>query len=130
MTKSWKKGRCHCGAIRWEAELGDEIVADACNCSMCQRMGFLHVIIPQSRFRLVAGEDRLTEYTFNTGVAKHLFCSVCGVKSFYVPRSNPDGYSLNLRCMDQRQFKSVEIRPFDGQNWEESAAALAHLSKD
>lgn len=130
MTKGWKKGRCHCGAVRWEAELGEEIVADACNCSMCQRMGFLHVIIPQSRFRLIAGEDRLTEYTFNTGVARHLFCSDCGVKSFYVPRSNPDGYSLNLRCMDQGQFKSVEIRPFDGQNWEESAGAIAHLSKD
>lgn len=130
VTKSWKKGRCHCGAVRWEAELAEEIVADACNCSMCQRSGFLHVIIPRLRFRLIAGEDRLTEYTFNTGVARHLFCSDCGVKSFYVPRSNPDGYSLNLRCMGQGQFKSVEIRPFDGRNWEENAGAIAHLSKD
>lgn len=130
MTKSWKKGGCHCGAVKWEAETDDNVIADACNCSMCQRSGFLHVIIPQSRFRLIAGADTLTEYTFNTRVARHLFCSACGVKSYYVPRSNPDGYSLNLRCMNQAQFKSVEIRPFDGRNWEESAGSLAHLSKE
>jgi len=91
--------------------------------------GFLHVIVPATRFRLLRGESQLTEYTFNTGAAKHLFCRVCGVKSFYVPRSNPDGFSLNLRCMDQSQFRSVEIRLFDGRNWEQNAASLAHLSK-
>jgi hypothetical protein len=130
MTRSWKKGGCHCGAVQWEGETADDVVADTCNCSMCRRTGFLHIIIPQSRFRLLSGEDRLAEYKFNTGVARHLFCSVCGVKSFYVPRSNPDGYSLNLRCMDRSQFKSVAIRAFDSQNWEDAAGALAHLSKD
>lgn len=130
MTRSWKKGGCHCGAVRFEAETDDAVVIDACNCSMCEKVGFLHLIVPASRFRLLAGEDQLTEYRFNTGVARHLFCKACGVKSFYVPRSNPDGFSLNLRCMDETQFASIEIRSFDGQNWETNADALRHLSED
>jgi hypothetical protein len=130
MTRSWKKGGCHCGAVRWEAETDDEVVVDACNCSICAMTGFLHVIVPASRFRLLAGSEALTTYMFNTGVAKHLFCKACGIKSFYVPRSNPDGYSLNLNCMDRAAFRSIEIRPFDGQNWEANAAALAQLSRD
>lgn len=130
MSRSWKSGACHCGSVQWEAELDDAVVADACNCSVCDMTGFLHVIVPASRFRLLAGQDQLTEYMFNTGVAKHLFCRRCGVKSFYIPRSNPDGYSLNLRCMDRTQFSSVEVRPFDGRNWEANAAALAHLSRE
>jgi hypothetical protein len=130
MDRTWREGGCHCGAVRWEAELPTEITAEACNCSMCARTGFLHVIAPAARFRLLSGADRLVEYRFNTGVARHLFCRTCGVKSFYVPRSNPDGYSLNLNCMDQKAFKSVTVRPFDGQNWQANAAALAHLSKE
>ncbi len=125
-----KKGGCHCGAVVWEADLPDAIVADECNCSMCIAVGYQHVIVPRSKFRLISGEENLTEYLFNTGVAKHWFCKICGVKSFYVPRSNPDGYSLNLRCMDPAQFSSIEIVPFDGQNWEENAGKLAHLSKE
>jgi hypothetical protein len=130
MTRSWKKGGCHCGAVRWEAETDDDVVVDACNCSICSMTGFLHLIVPASRFRLLSAPEALSTYTFNTGVAKHHFCKVCGVKSFYVPRSNPDGYSLNLNCMDRNAFKSVEVRAFDGRNWEANAAALAHLSKE
>ncbi len=92
--------------------------------------GFLHLIVPGSRFRLLTNPAALQTYAFNTGVAKHLFCRTCGVKSFYVPRSNPDGYSLNLNCMDRAQFRSIEIRAFDGRNWEENAAGLAHLSQE
>ncbi|WP_375203925.1 GFA family protein [Hyphococcus sp.] len=124
-----KTGRCHCGAVTWEAALPDEIVADECNCSMCEMVGFLHVIVPRSKFKLLTGDDHLTEYRFNTGTARHWFCKTCGVKSFYIPRSNPDGYALNLRCMDRSQFAKIEIRPFDGQNWEANASKLAHLSK-
>lgn len=130
MTKSWKKGGCHCGAVAWEAETDDDVVINECNCSMCQMVGFQHLIVPKSNFRLIKSVDQLTEYKFNTGVAKHYFCKVCGVKSFYVPRSNPDGYSLNLRCMDSSQFSKIDIRPFDGQHWEANAGKLAHLSKD
>jgi hypothetical protein len=128
--KSWRQGGCHCGAVKWEALLPDAIVADACNCSICAMTGFIHVIVPKSRFRLLTEDAPLSEYAFNTGVARHLFCKRCGIKSFYVPRSNPDGYSLNLNCMPAGQFRSVEVRPFDGRNWEASASRLAHLSKD
>ncbi|MBL4618542.1 MAG: GFA family protein [Marinicaulis sp.] len=130
MTTVWKTGGCHCGAVKWEADVSDDVVADECNCSMCSMVGYYHVIVPASHFRLLMGEDHLTEYGFNTGVARHLFCKHCGVKSFYVPRSNPDGYSLNLRCMKKDQFTSIKTRPFDGQNWEANASKLAHLSKD
>ena len=130
MSRSWKQGGCHCGAVSWEADVNDTITADACNCSICAMTGYLHVIIPAAQFRLLKGEDQLTEYTFNTGAAKHLFCKNCGVKSFYVPRSHPDGYSLNLNCMDRAQFAKVEIRKFDGQNWEESAGKLDGFPSD
>lgn len=130
MTRSWKKGGCHCGAVAWEAETDDDVIVDACNCSICAMTGFLHLIVPASRFRLLTEAEALSAYTFNTGVAKHLFCKTCGVKSFYVPRSNPDGFSLNLNCMDRAQFRSVDVRVFDGQNWEANAASLAHLSAE
>jgi hypothetical protein len=90
-----------------------------CNCSICSKSGFLHLIVPKSQFRLLQGEDALTTYTFNTGAAKHLFCSTCGIKSFYVPRSHPDGYSVNARCLDPGTVEAMEIAPFDGRNWEE-----------
>lgn len=127
--RSPKQGGCHCGAVAWEADLPDEVHALVCNCSICDRIGFEHVIVPAAHFRLLRGEAALTRYTFNTGVAQHLFCRVCGVKSHYIPRSNPDGVSLNLRCMDQAQFRAITKAPLDGQNWEESAAKLGHLSK-
>ena len=90
--------------------------------------GFQHLIVPGSRFRLLAGADALTEYTFNTGVARHLFCRRCGVKSFYVPRSNPDGFSVNARCLDAGTITALTVEPFDGRNWETSAGVLRHLS--
>ncbi|GAB4530618.1 MAG: GFA family protein [Parvularculaceae bacterium] len=126
----WKRGACHCGAVVFEAKLPDRAVADECNCSICHRTGFLHLIVPKARFRLLSGGEQLTTYTFNTGVAKHTFCKICGVKAFYTPRSNPDGVSVNLRCLDQEDFTEIEIRPFDGRNWEANAAKLKHLSEE
>jgi hypothetical protein len=96
---------------------------------MCEKVGFVHVIVPESRFRLTAGEDALALYTFNTGVAQHLFSRVCGVKSFYRPRSNPDGWSVNARCLDSADDLNISIFAFDGRNWEANAASLAHLSQ-
>ena len=123
-------GGCHCGAVRFEVEAPGRVTVSECNCSICVMTGFLHLIVPANRFRLLRGADRLTTYTFNTGVARHLFCRRCGVKSFYVPRSNPDGYSVNVRCLDRSTIEHVDVEPFDGQHWEQSAAALAHLSRD
>jgi hypothetical protein len=127
---SWRGGGCHCGAVRFEVSLPDEVEAQTCTCSMCSMTGFVHVITPESRFRLLQGADRLTTYTFNTGVAKHLFCSACGVKSFYRPRSNPDGWSVNARCLDEATRPTLALTEFDGRNWEQHAGDLAHLSKE
>ena len=124
------RGGCHCGDVAFEVEAPARLTVQDCNCSMCSMTGYLHLIVPASRFRLLRGGDRLTAYTFNTGVARHLFCRRCGIKSFYVPRSNPDGYSVNARCLDRSTIVDLQIEPFDGRNWEQSAAALAHLSRE
>jgi hypothetical protein len=124
----WRAGGCHCQTVRFEAALPDEVEAQDCNCSICAMTGFIHIIVPDSRFRLLAGADRLTEYRFNTGAARHLFCSVCGVKAFYRPRSNPDGWSVNARCLDAQEALSLTVTAFDGRDWEHHGAALAHLS--
>ena len=123
-------GGCHCGAVRFEVDASEPIEALDCNCSMCIRTGFLHLIVPQSRFRLLSGKESLQNYTFNTGVAKHLFCKTCGVKSFYVPRSNPDGYSVNVRCVDGYPDLAVKASAFDGRHWETAGPSLSLLSKD
>ena len=126
----WRGGGCHCGAVRFEAALADEVEAQTCTCSICTMTGFVHVIVPTSRFRLIQGTDSLTTYTFNTGIARHLFCSACGVKSFYRPRSNPDGWSLNARCLDAADRPAFKVSEFDGANWEAHADDLAHLSQE
>ena len=126
----WRGGGCHCGAVRFEAALPTVVEAQSCNCSICARTGFVHVIVPESRFRLLQGAGRLTTYAFNTGVARHLFCSTCGVKSFYRPRSNPDGWSVNARCLDDAADLEIRIEAFDGRNWEANAQSLAHLSRE
>jgi hypothetical protein len=127
---TWQAGGCHCGGVRFEVGLGEVVEAQSCNCSMCAKTGFIHIIVPESRFRITKGAERLSEYTFNTRVAKHLFCSECGVKSFYRPRSNPDGWSVNARCLDTTEGLDLRIEAFDGQNWEANAGGLAHLSKE
>ena len=123
------KGGCHCGAVRFEIEAAQELNVNECNCSICSKSGYLHLIVPKSKFKLVTGQDSLTEYTFNTGEARHLFCRICGIKSFYVPRSNPDGYSINARCLEPAP-ELIKISQFDGVNWEQHAYKLKHLSKD
>lgn len=125
-----RAGGCHCGAVRFEAALPAVVEAQSCNCSMCARTGYVHVIVPESRFRLLQGADQITTYTFNTGVARHTFCKVCGIKSFYRPRSNPDGWSVNARCLDSVEGLDIRIEAFDGQNWEAHGASLAHLSRE
>jgi hypothetical protein len=131
MSDEWVKhaGGCHCGRVRFEVFAPAEIEVSECNCSICGRSGFLHLIVPKSRFKLLQGSEVLSTYSFNTGVARHLFCKICGIKSFYVPRSNPDGYSVNVRCLDAGTIKKISVTPFDGQNWEAHCAELVQLSK-
>ena len=128
MEKVTHRGGCHCGAVRFEVRAPVTVNAQRCNCSVCAKTAFLHLIVPGADFRLVQGEAALATYTFNTGVARHTFCRTCGVKSFYVPRSNPDGFSVNLRCLDEGTVERVLFEDFDGQNWERGGAGLAHLS--
>lgn len=111
-------GGCHCGRVRFEIQAPAAIEVSDCNCTICAKSGYLHLIVPQSRFRLLSGGDSLTSYQFNTGTAKHLFCSICGVKSFYVPRSHPDGYSVNARCLDEGTVTAMRVELIDGKNWE------------
>ena len=115
--------------MRFEVDAPQRIACQECNCSICTKSGHLHLIVPKSRFRLVHGEAALTTYTFNTGVAQHYFCATCGVKPFYVPRSNPDGIDVNVRCLDEIPGDLV-IERFDGRNWEQHAHKLAHLSAE
>ena len=122
------KGGCHCGAIRFEVDAPEDIEATRCNCSICRMTGFLHLIVPADRFRLTHGEHSYNTYTFNTGVARHHFCRRCGVKSFYVPRSHPEGISVNVQCLDPDTIRSVTITDFDGRNWEDNIAKLSPLS--
>ena len=117
------QGGCHCGAVRYEAELSEAPVdALDCNCSVCRMTGFLHVMVPHDRFDLLAGRDALHSYRFGSGAAEHLFCRYCGVKSFYQPRSHPDAWSLNANCLDTPVELTIER--FDGANWEQAKANL------
>ncbi len=122
------RGGCHCGRVTFEVEAPPTIDALDCNCSICRMTGFLHLIVPLARFRLLSGAEALAEYRFNTGVARHRFCAVCGIKSFYVPRSNPDGIDVNVRCLDSATIVSVRISPFDDADREAGTAAILHLS--
>jgi len=116
-------GGCHCGRVRYEVRAPAVIEVTDCNCSICGMAGFLHLIVPADRFHLLAGADTLAEYRFNTGTARHLFCSVCGIKSFYVPRSHPDGFSVNARCLDPGTVTAMQVSPFDGREWERNHPA-------
>ena len=116
-------GGCHCGRVRFEVTAPAHLEVSECNCSMCSRTGYLHLIVPKSRFRLLRGEESLTLYQFNTRTAKHFFCSTCGIKSFYVPRSHPGGYSVNARCLDEGTVAGMTVKKIDGRNWEQHYAA-------
>lgn len=116
-------GGCHCGAVRFKVVV-EKYQVDECNCSICKKKGFLHLIVPRNKFTLLKGEEVLTTYTFNTGVAKHKFCKICGVHSFYVPRSHPDCIDVNLRCLDGNPISDFEVTPFDGANWEQNIQNL------
>ena len=123
------EGHCHCGAVRYRVRLHDPATAHRCNCSICVATGFIGIIVPADAFELVAGREALSEYRYNTGVARHWFCATCGVKSFYKPRSNPDGYNINFNCLDLEADHRVRVHDFDGRNWEANAHTIRHLSR-
>jgi len=111
------EGGCHCGRVRFRVT-GDLSRVTYCNCSICAKKGFLHLIVPQDQFELISGKDDLTTYQFNTKVAKHTFCKHCGMHPFYVPRSDPDKIDVNVRCLDGVDLDAFSVKTFDGKNWE------------
>ena len=120
-------GGCHCGAVKVEVQLSKQMIAHQCNCSICTKSGYIHLIVAAQDFRLLSGKEKLSDYRFNTGTARHLFCSQCGIKSFYVPRSHPDGFSVNANCLDLPGEVVVTVEAFDCQNWELKVEALVQL---
>ncbi len=119
------EGGCHCGAVRFRVMANpDQDQVEDCNCSICRKKGFLHLIVPPERFTLMQGDTALTTYTFNTGIAKHLFCKHCGIHAFYRPRSHPDMFDVNLRCLDENVLSQFRIVPFDGVHWEDNVNQL------
>jgi hypothetical protein len=118
-------GQCHCAAVRFRFTLSSsDVELLDCNCSMCSRFGYLHLIVPHRDFELLTPRDALASYRFGTGAAEHLFCRLCGVKPFYQPRSHPDAWSVNWRCLDDGHGLTPTIVPFDGRNWEAARALL------
>lgn len=124
MVDAVHRGGCHCHAVRFEITAPAEIEVIDCNCTLCTMTAFEHWIVRAAQFRLLTDPAALSEYRFNTGVARHLFCSRCGIKSYYRPRSHPEDYSVNLRCVDPGSFRVIKRRPFNGQQWESSIAGL------
>ena len=122
------KGGCHCGRVTFEVQAAANINADQCNCSICRMSGYLHLIVPKNDFHLLSGEAALETYRFNSHVAEHYFCKYCGIKSFYVPRSHPDGISVNTNCLVRDTIDSITITPFDGENWEKNIHKLSPLN--
>ena len=121
-------GSCHCGSIRFSVQAEEHLEVERCNCSICSKSGYLHLIVPLRKFKLISGKEHLSTYTFGSGIAKHTFCKNCGVKPFYTPRSNPDGIDININCLDT-PIRHKTIVDFDGQNWEKNAHTLAHKSR-
>lgn len=121
----WMEGGCHCGAVRFRVRAARDLDVLDCNCSMCSKSGYLHLIVHARDFELLAAASALEEYRFGTETARHLFCRRCGIKSFYVPRSHPEGFSVNARCLDEGQVRSIRVRPYDGRNWEAARERLA-----
>ena len=118
------EGGCHCRAVRFEAAVAEPVAVLDCNCSICSMTGFRHLIVAHDDFRLLQGEEALSRYRFGTLAAEHLFCRICGIKSFYQPRSHPGAYSVNFRCLDPGHGLEPAVRQFDGRNWEQARAAL------
>ena len=125
-----RSGGCHCGRVRFEVDAPARLAVLDCTCSICRMSGFLHLIVPASRFRLLRGEEALADYRFGTGTARHRFCRHCGIKSFYVPRSHPDGIDVNARCLDGVAPADLDVSVFDDDDREAATAAIAHLSSD
>lgn len=113
------EGGCHCGAVRFRVVVADDQEIIDCNCSICTKKGILHFIVPEQHFAVLRGEEALAVYTFNTGTARHMFCRTCGIHPFYRPRSHPDSWDVNVRCLDDVGVVAhFAVKVFDGRSWD------------
>lgn len=117
-------GGCHCGTVRFEFIAPSKMDVTECNCSKCAMTGYLHIFVPQEDFKITSGETDISTYTFGTHAAKHMFCRICGIKSFYIPRSHPESYSVNYNCLTPGTLEIKTRIPFDGQNWDQNISDL------
>ncbi|CAL4075484.1 unnamed protein product, partial [Meganyctiphanes norvegica] len=121
-------GGCHCGAVRFEVQAAPVLNVIECNCSICRKKQNLHFIVPAQHFKLIKGHQAIKTYSFNTHSAKHNFCGTCGVQSFYIPRSNIDGYGIVPHCLDEGTVRKIKMEKFDGKHWEESIKKHEHIT--
>jgi hypothetical protein len=108
-------GGCHCGEVTFKFCSEESVEIWKCNCSICTLLDYQHFFVEHDDFKIIKGNEQLSEYSFGTQKAKHLFCTNCGVKSFYQPRSHPDSYSINLKCVEAPP-KIKNTVYFDGKN--------------
>ncbi len=118
------EGGCHCLRVRFRVRIEGPRKALLCNCSICDKKAFVHLIVEGNAFELLAGAEHLAHYRFNTGTADHLFCKVCGMHPFYRPRSHPEGWDVNVRCLDDAPLDTFRIETFDGRNWEANVGSI------
>lgn len=121
------KGGCHCGSVRFEVQAPPVLAVIDCNCSICVKKQNRHFIVSHDSFKLIKGHDSMKTYSFGSHQAKHYFCVKCGVQSFYIPRSNPDGYGIAAHCLDEGTVKKVKVEKFNGKQWEEGIKKSAHI---
>lgn len=114
------QGACHCGRVTFELRAKLATVMD-CNCSICRRRGALWHGASDATLRITSGEEDLQLYQFGTMTAKHYFCRHCGIHPFVRPRLDPTRWAVNVRCIDSVDLSSLEVRAFDGENWEAAA---------
>jgi hypothetical protein len=127
-------GSCHCGAVRFEADIDLAQGTLRCNCSICSKVRFWPAIVKPDAFRLLAGEADLTNYQFNTGANQHPFCKHCGVRSFGIGNSPRWGkfYAVNVPCLDNvstDELANAPVNYLDGRNddWHTAPAEIRHL---
>jgi hypothetical protein len=133
MLKTYK-GSCHCGAVRFEAELDLTQSSYRCNCSICRRNRFWPAVAKAEGFRLISGQEMLTEYLFNTRKNQHLFCRKCGVRPFGIGNETPMGrmYGVNIGCLEgvtEEELSKIPITYVDGMHdrWREVPHYTSHL---
>lgn len=117
------RGACHCGRITFEVRAALDYVVE-CNCSICRRKGALWHPAAEADLRILSGEADLVLYQFNTKTAKHYFCRHCRIHPLTRPRLDPGRWVFNARCIDGIDLASIQVRPFDGQNWEATARRI------